>query len=145
VRLLTLVAAVVLATGCGGDDDQTAAPPATTATPPAAESRCTAATTDLMTPLANKVTLEDARLINGQVVKSEDHDDVYFVAAEIDSLRLPNSGDVAVWATTSPHGAEAIFSVNELAKQSSDWRDAEAIDVSPDDDGAAEARACVFR
>lgn len=98
-----------------------------------------------MTPLANKLTLENARLTNGQIVKSADHEDVYFVAAEIDSPKLEGSGDIAVWATTSPHGAEAIFSVNDLAKRYSDWRDADAIDVSPDDHGAAESRACVFR
>ena len=139
MRLLVVVGAVAaLAAGCGGDDDSTSA---TTAS----ATGCTPATTDLMTPLANKLTLADARLSNGQIVKSAVHDDVYFVAAEIDSPDLPSSGDIGVWATTSPHGGEAIFSVNDLAKQYSGWRDASAIDVSPDDAAATEARACVFR
>ena len=58
-------------------------PTVTIAAPPA--SGCTPATTDLMTPLANKLRIENARLINGQIVKSADHDDVYFVSAELDS------------------------------------------------------------
>jgi hypothetical protein len=140
LRFLPLVAVVLIVGGCGGDE---ASSSATTATAPLM--LCTPATTDLMTPLANKLTLEGARLSNGQIVKASDRDDVYFVAAEIDAQQFPNSGDIAVWATTSPHGAEAIYSVNELAKQYSDWRDASAIDVSPDDPAAAEARACVFR
>ena len=142
MRFLLGAAVVLLAAGCG--DDESAAPPTTTTTAQSA-SGCTPATTDLMTPLANKLTLADARLTNGQVVESADQEDVYFVAAEIDSPELASSGDVAVWATTSPHGAEGIYSVNDLAKQYSDWRDARAIGVSPDDAAAAEARACVFR
>jgi hypothetical protein len=141
LRFLPPVAVVLIVGGCGDDDDESSS--ATTATAPLTV--CTPATTDLMTPLANKLTLEGARLSNGQIVRASDRDDVYFVAAEIDAQRFPNSGDIAVWATTSPHGAEAIYSVNELAKQYSGWRDASAIDVSPDDPAAAEARACVFR
>ncbi len=98
-----------------------------------------------MTPLANKLTIADARLTNGWIVESTDHRDVYFVAAEIDSPELAGSGDIAVWATTSPYGAEAVYSVNEVATRYSDWRAADAIDVSADDDGVAESRACVFR
>jgi hypothetical protein len=143
MRFVLVAAVVLVAAGCG-DDDESAAPP-TTATTVQSATGCTPATTDLMTPLANKLTLADARLTNGQLVESSDHDGLYFVAAEIDSSELPNSGDVAVWATHSPHGAEGIYSVNDLAKQYSDWRDASAIDVSPDDPAAAEARACVFR
>ena len=98
-----------------------------------------------MTPLANKLTLENGRLTNGQIVESADHDDVYFVAAEIDSPRLASSGDVGIWATTSPHGGEAIYSVNDLARQYSGWRNARVIRAFPDDAAADAARACVFR
>jgi hypothetical protein len=138
VRFLVVVVVVLLAAGCGDDDT-------TTATTAASATGCTPATSDLMTPLANKLALADTRLANGQIVKSAEHDDVYFVAAEIDSPELPNAGDVGIWATTSPHGAEAIYSVNDVAKQYSVWRDARAIDVVPGDPAAAEARACVFR
>src|SRR5215204_3859834 len=143
MRLLPLVVALLFMAGCGGGDEETA-PPATTATVAAADGGCTPATTDLMTPLSNKLTIENGRLVNGQIVESTEQDDVYFVAAEIDSPKLHTSGDVGVWVTTSPHGGEAIFSVNELAKGSSDWRTAEKGEISADDPAAAAARACVF-
>src|SRR5215210_4502480 len=142
MRLLAVLAVLLLAAGCAGDDDAAPAPATTAAS---AATGCTPATSDLMTPLANKLTLDDARLTNGQLFESAEHEDVYFVAAEIDSLYLPSSGDVGVWATKNPHGGDAIYSVNDLARQSSDWRGAETIGVSADDDGAVEARACVFR
>ena len=137
---LVVAHAVLLAAGCGGDEESTSASSTTATT-----TGCTPATTDLMTPLANKLTLADGRLTNGQIVKSAAHDDVYFVAAEIDSPTLAASGDIGIWATASPHGGEAIYSVNDLAKQYSDWRDARVIDVLPSDVAADEARACVFR
>jgi hypothetical protein len=138
------VAMALLVAGCGGDDDGTSA---STTTVTAPLTLCKPATTDLMTPLANRLTLEGAGLSNGQIVESAEHENVYFVAAEIDSPQLPNSGDIAVWATTSRHGGEAIYSVNELAEHYSDWRlvDAGAIEASADDPAAREARACVFR
>ena len=144
MRFLPLVVALLLVAGCGGDDDETT-PSATTATVAASGGGCTPATTDLMTPLANKLTIANGRLVNGQIVESEEQDDVYFVAAEIDSPKLQTSGDVGVWVTTTPHGGEAIFSVNDLAKSSSDWRTAEKGELSADDPAAAAARACVFR
>ena len=138
---LPAVAAVALLTaGCGGSDDESA--PATTAVT-TTENRCIPATTNLMTPLANKLTLSDVRLSNGQVVESDEQDGVYFVGAELDSAELPSSGDVGVWATTSPNGAEAIFAVNDLAKQYTDWRDVESSSISADDEAADEARRCV--
>jgi nitrous oxide reductase accessory protein NosL len=143
VRLLPLLAATLLAAGCGGDDEN-AAPP-TTATTAAAKSRCTPATSDLMTPLANKLLGGDIRLTNGWVLESRVHEDVYLVAAEVDGSELQSSGDVGVWATTSPHGADAIYSVNDLAKEQTDWRDANAIDVSESHEDVREARACVLR
>ena len=143
MRLLPLLAATLLAAGCGGDDEN-AAPP-TTATTAAAKSRCTPATSDLMTPLANKLLGGDIRLTNGWIVESREHEDVYLVAAEVDGPGLERSGDVGVWATTSPYGAEAIYSVNELAKEQTDWRDAAAIDVSQDREDVREARGCVLR
>ena len=135
--------ALLAAAGCGGDDEDAA--PATTATTAAVESRCTPATSDLMTPLANKLLSGDVRLTNGWIVESREHEDVYLVAAEVDGPERESSGDVGVWATTSPGGAEAIYSVNDLAKEHTDWRDAAAIHVSPEDEDVAEARNCVLR
>jgi hypothetical protein len=134
-RLGLLLVVGVLA-GCGGDDDEAGSPPA--------DSRCQAATSALMTPLGNGLKNERDSLENGQVVKSRDHSDVWFVSAELEGPGLFDPGDVATWATTSPGGAEAIFSVDDLAKDNSTWRNGtEIAGLSLDDDGADESRECV--
>ena len=80
---------------------------------------------------------------NGWIVKSRDHSDIYFVSAELDGPGFEDPGDVGTWATTSPGGAEAIFSVDDLAKDHTTWRDGTAVaGLSLDDDGAEESRAC---
>jgi hypothetical protein len=133
-RFASLLVVGVLA-GCGGDDDESSAP---------ADPRCEAATSALMTPLGNSLTNERDSLENGQVVKSRDHSDIYFVSAELEGPGLFEPGDVGTWATTSPGGAEAIFSVDEIAKDYSTWRNGTAIaGLSLDDDGAKESRDCV--
>lgn len=133
----TLLLAVAVLAGCGGDDD----PDASSAP---ASLRCEAATSAIMTPLGNALENERDRLGNGQVVKSRDHEDIYFVSAELDGPGFQGSGDVGTWATTSPGGAEAIYSVDPLAKRHTSWRDGTAIaGLSLEDDGAQESRECV--
>ena len=125
--------------GCGGDDGDDASSP-----PPPADSRCEPATPALMTPLGNALRSERDHLENGHVVKSRDHEDIYFISAELEGPGLFEPGDVGTWATTSTGGAEAIYSVDEIAKDHSTWRDGTAIaGLSLDDDGAMESRECV--
>ena len=82
--------------------------------------------------------------MNGQIVKSADHDDIWFVSAELEGPGFQDPGDVGTWATTSPGGAEAIYSVDDIAKDHTSWRDGTAIaGLSLDDDGAMESRECV--
>ena len=139
MRVVTLAGFVVLAlAGCGGDDeDATTTPPAPT------DLRCEQATSAIMTPLGNAVNNELDRFRNGWIVKSRDHPDIYFVSAELDGPGFEDPGDVGTWATTSPGGAEAIFSIDDLAKDHTSWRDGTAVaGLSLDDDGAEESRAC---
>ena len=126
--------------GCGGDgDDETTSPP-----PAESSSRCQPADSALMSPLGNALTNERDRLENGQVVKSRDHDDIYFVSAELDGPGFADPGDIGTWATTSPGGAAAIYSVDQLAKDHTSWRDGTAVaGLSMDDEGAKESRECV--
>jgi hypothetical protein len=131
-----LLAALAVA-GCGGDDDESAS-----GNEPA-DPRCEAATSALMTPLSNSLTNERDRLTNGWVVKSADHEDIYFVSAELDGPGYQREGDIATFATNSPGGARAIFSVNDLAKDVSNVRDGTAIaGLSMEDDGADESFEC---
>jgi hypothetical protein len=132
---LGLVLVVGALAGCGGDDEESSS---------ASNSRCGPATAALMTPLGSALQNDRDDLENGQVVKSRDHNDIYFVSAELDGPGLFDPGDVATWATTSPEGDAAIYSVDELAKDNSTWQDGTAIaGLSLDDDGARESRACV--
>ena len=135
-RAALLLAVAVLA-GCGGDDDS-----GSSASP--VSHRCDAATSAIMTPLGNSLENERDRLSNGQIVKSGDHEDIYFVSAELDGPGFQGPGDVGTWAATSPGGAEAIYSVDPLAKRHTSWRDGTAIaGLSLEDDGAQESRDCV--
>jgi hypothetical protein len=149
LRLGVTVLLLLVLVGCGGDDDDseegTPSPAGTETTPaePVGESRCEAATTDVMTPLGNKLTLEGGRVRAGQLVKSRDHETLYFLSAEIDGPGLEDAGDVGTWATESRFGGGAVYSVDPLAKEHSDWSDASTIDASIDDDGAEESRECV--
>jgi hypothetical protein len=96
-----------------------------------------------MSPLGNAAKNELDRFTNGWIVKSNDHPDIYFVSAELDGPGFEDPGDVGTWATTSPGGAEAIFSVDDLAKEHTNWRDGTAVaGLSLEDDGAEESRAC---
>jgi hypothetical protein len=123
--------------GCSGDDDDSSSASA-------GDSRCEPATSALMTPLGNGLTNERDRLEDGQMVKSGDHEDIWFVSAELEGPGFQRPGDIATWATTSPGGAEAIYSVDEIAKDNTSWRDGTAIaGLSLEDDGAMESRECV--
>ena len=135
-RAALLLAVAVLA-GCGGDDDSGSSASSVS-------HRCEAATSAIMTPLVNSLENERDRLANGQMVKSSDHEDIYFVSAELDGPGFQGPGDIATWATTSPGGAEAIYSVDPLAKRHTSWRDGTAIaGLSLEDDGAQQSRECV--
>ncbi len=139
---LAVVAAILGVAGCGGDDE--AASPAGSSTAAAGLSeRCVAADSSLMAPLGGGMKDDQFRLKNGQAVKSADHDDIYFVSAEIYG---PDIEDVtiATWATPSLGGAEAIYSIDDISKEYSDLRDGtEVAELAADDDGVEESRACV--
>jgi hypothetical protein len=135
-RAALLLAVAVLA-GCGGDDDSGSSASSVS-------HLCEAATSAIMTPLGNSLDNERDRLSNGQIVKSSEHEDIYFVSAELDGPGFQGPGDIATWATTSPGGAEAIYSVDPLAKRYTSWRDGTAIaGLSLEDEGAQQSRECV--
>ena len=136
-----VVLSVLAVAACGDDDDGEA-----TATAPvtaAVSSPCEPASSDVMTPIGNKLMPEGVRVSDGRYVRSDDHERMYFVSAELDGPGLEGEGDVATWATPSVGGADAVYAVDDLAKEHSDWRPADEVDVTIDDHGAQESRDCV--
>jgi hypothetical protein len=140
LRLAMVVTALLLA-GCGGDDEEAA----TTGVDTTAESsNCVAASSDIMTPLGNQVTLADGRVSKGQMVESEAKPGTWFVAVELDGTGYEDAGDVAVFATANRFGGDAIYAVDEIAKEHTDWRDVEEAEgIDPADPAADEAADCV--
>jgi hypothetical protein len=138
---LALLLVVVLVAACGGDGDDEAA--GTTESAPEATS-CEPATSDLMTPIGNKVTLDGGRVRNGQMVDSEAVPGVWFVAVELDGVGYEDEGDVATFATLNRFGGDAIYAVDELANEHTDWSDvAQADGIDAADPAADEAGTCV--
>lgn len=88
----------------------------------------------------------DGSLRNGQAVRSEDYERVWFVAAEIDGSGIEGNDVVGVWATNGDPSASEfglIFAVDAFAREFSDWGTGEDLGLSMSDDGASEAEACV--
>jgi hypothetical protein len=144
--LVILLVALAIG-GCGGDEEATSTTPPlpsidapeNTLGPP----RCLPADSNLMTPLGNGMKDDQARLKNGRAVKSDDHAKIFFVSAEVYGSGV-SDGTIGTWATTSLGGAEAIWTVDDVSKQYSDLRDGTTVaDLSMDDDGVEESRACV--
>ena len=50
---------------------------------------------------------EGGRVRSGQIVRSSDHETIYFVSAEIDGPGLEDTGDVGTWATENRFGGGA--------------------------------------
>ncbi|MBA2461892.1 MAG: hypothetical protein H0V45_09045 [Actinobacteria bacterium] len=51
--------------------------------------------------------------------------------------------EVGTWATENRFGGGAIYSVDEVAKESSDWADADAEGISATDQAVQASRDCV--
>lgn len=110
-------------------------------TAPTLSEGCEPATTDLMTPLGNKLTAEGARLRNGMIAESEEKPGVYYVSAELYGEGIESA--VGTWVTESKFGGGAIHVVDEVAKENSDWSDAETAGFSVADPAVEASRDCV--
>jgi hypothetical protein len=134
-RLLVALAAVALATVALAACGEGAGPDS---------ARCSSASDALLQTIADGLTVDGATLTSGFVVRSDQFEDVYMVAAEIDGPGLEGAGDVGVWATNDTAGGGSILSVADTAKERSSW----PIGSESNDeltimaDGAMEAEAC---
>ena len=142
-RLAVLLLLVVGVTACGGDDEEASPSGAETTRPTAESPACVAVDTNLMTPLGIGMKDDEYRLKNGRAVQSADHENIYFVSAEIYGAEEAE-GKIGTWATTSLGGAEAIWTVDDVAKQYSDFRDGTKVaDLARRRRGVAASEECV--
>jgi len=139
-RWAILTVATLALAGCGGDDDEPSAMPE--ATEAAAGAECLGADSSIMTPLANKLLVEDGRVRSGFLVESESAG-VYYFSAEVDGAGLEDEGDVGTWVTESRYGEDPLYAVNEIAMEHSDWSDAASANLESDSEAEAASRSCV--
>lgn len=104
--------------------------------------RCEPVAREVAAGIAEGLTVQGGgSLRNVQAVKSNDFNDVWFVAADLEGAGLDGTDDIGVWATNSITRVASIFAADSVAKEFSDWGDAGGR-FKPDDDGMAEARMC---
>ena len=117
------------------------------ATSPRPDSRCEAVSQAMLDLIDDQLTVDGGSLRNGFAVKSEDYENVYMIAADIQGPGMDDDGQVGVWAANGlePEGSLIILAVDGLAKEFSDWFDGDQTDaqLSLADDGVDEARECV--
>ena len=115
------------------------------ASPPAVTSRCSSASVSLLNEIGSFLTVTGGgTLRDGQKVRSNDYEKVWFVAAEIDGSGMEDRGDIGIWASNESDASALIMSVDGMAKEFSDWIYGPDTDfqLSQFDDGAQEAKVC---
>jgi len=127
--------------------DEPTEEPEPTAEPTEEASRCEPVDDVLFRAISDGLTISGGggSLRNAQAVKSDDYEEVWFVAADLQGKNLEGSDDIGIWATNSLAAGEGlIFAVDEVAQEFSDWGDGGQTDaqLSINDDGAQEARGC---
>ena len=108
---------------------------------------CQRAVKDLVSAIETGLTVTGSGgLRRAYIVRSDDFEKVYMVAAEIQGAGLEGGGDIGVWAKSGPPkvGGGLILAVDTTAQEFSDWGDADKTDASIDESAAGvnEARAC---
>ena len=137
--VVVAVALVLLASACGGGGGQEPS------TDEGGEAHCQNVPKAVVKAIRTGLTVEGGGSLRSvQAVKSKDFKSVYFVSADIEGPGLEGTDDVATWATNRLKVGGLIYSVNEVAKEFSDWGDGGETDAqfSMDDHGAEESQVC---
>ena len=152
--LLIVMATTFVLAGCGDESsDEPANEPAAQEEqardeqdqldPP--KPKCERASRRLLQAIATGLEVNGGgKLSRGYVVRSKDFSKVFMVAAEIDGPGMEGRGEVGVWATNSKRAEGLIMAVDGLAKEFSDWGDADETDAAIDQSahGVQEAKDC---
>lgn len=109
---------------------------------------CTLVSPAMMELLIGGLTIDGATLVKktARMIKSDDFQNIYFIAAEIYGKGMEGKGDIGLWATNSPYpGVGIILSVNSLALKSSSWPNGKKSQakLSTKNQGARAAIKCV--
>jgi hypothetical protein len=150
MRIIAGIAAAVLLTGCNadtrGNDGPSTEPPRATQGQEAAKSRCVAVPQALVDAIEEGLTVQGGGVLrHAREVKSNDFNNVYMVAADLQGAGLEGASDIGVWATNSLQPGEGlIFAVDAVAKEFSDLGDADRTDaqITRAADGAQQAADC---
>jgi hypothetical protein len=107
--------------------------------------RCESVDDALVSAISEGLTVEGGTLRNVMAARSEDFENAYFVAADIQADGLEGSNDIGIWVTNDLDAPSSVYAVDEVAQEFSDWGDGGQTDAgfSTSDDGAQEARRCV--
>jgi hypothetical protein len=82
--------------------------------------RCAPASSQLLSAIEEGLTVSGgASLLNGQIVSSDDFEQLYFVAAQIKGAGISDA--VGAWATNDESGGRSIYSANAVAVEFTDW------------------------
>ena len=118
--------------------------PAPSASAPAAD-RCVAVSARKLKTIAIGLTVSGGgTLTNGFAVKSNDYEEVWFIAALIDGPGM-GKGAVGIWASNRLEANDGlIFAIDGFADEFTDWGLGSATDanIAQSDDGAQEAAQC---
>lgn len=118
--------------------------PAPSASAPVAD-RCVAVSTKKLKNIATGLTVGGGgTLTNGFAVKSNDYEEVWFIAAVIDGPGM-GKGVVGIWASNRLEANDGlIFAIDGFAEEFSDWGVGSTTDanIAQSDDGAQEAAQC---
>jgi hypothetical protein len=144
-QLRALVCAVVVALtavlviGCGASSSGSSG--TSSASPSASAAAAAAAAAQTMMDAIVKGQFEEVGMkpVSATVVRSEEAKDFYFVAVKFQSSE---GEQVGVWTTKYPDGTTLIWSVNDVAQNTTQWpvsTSAEGEKITMDTQGAQEA------
>ena len=129
--IMGIAVVIVGAAVSGSGDDE----------PSGTTDRCAPVDASLVTAIEEG--LRGNTLARAEAVKSDDFESAWFIAGIVEEA----GSEPALWVINdiSQGGAGVMYSVNDVARDVSDWGDGTRTDAafSPSDDGASEALSCV--
>ena len=143
--ILTLSAISIFSfSGCGGSSAPSAGDGGAPKTADKVDtSRCIEVSAEKLAEIEAKLNIRGGgSLKDGRAVKSNDFENRYFLAAEVEGPGFYDDGQYAIWLVDSLEPGGEIISVSSNAKVFSDWPKADAT-ITKDNDGYAEAQTCV--